>query len=273
MPWNRSILRHFEREPTLIRTPVRDVHSESGGEDLLRGGNSAIVTRVGDTVRRPTGPWTPAVHLLLRALRSSGVRGVPEPLGVDEQGREILTFLPGEVGHYPLPGWVWSPSILHDAGSLLRRVHDASVPLVACDLEWQMPSREPREVICHNDVAPYNMTFVDGRLTGLFDFDMASPGSRVWDLAYLAYRLVPWGEDAGVAISDEDRLSRTEQLIHAYGLPFARDAVLRVMAERSRELAVFTDERLRDTGDSDFADHAAMYRRDAARIDAFTGRG
>lgn len=49
-----------------IRAPVSGDQSESGGEEPLRGGNSAIVTRVGDTVRRPTGPWTPAVHLLLR---------------------------------------------------------------------------------------------------------------------------------------------------------------------------------------------------------------
>ncbi|MFC3624208.1 phosphotransferase [Microbacterium aurantiacum] len=133
-----------------------------------------------------------------------------------------------------------------------------------------MASQEPREVICHNDVAPYNMTFVDGRLTGLFDFDMASPGSRIWDLAYLAYRLVPWGEDGNADISDDERLDRTEQLIDAYGLPFARDEVLTVMAERLRELAVFTGGRLRETGDSAFHAHAAMYRRDAVRIGEFT---
>ncbi len=46
--------------------------------------------RVGDTVRRAAGPWTPTIHALLRHLRASGLSMVPEPLGIDEQGREII---------------------------------------------------------------------------------------------------------------------------------------------------------------------------------------
>ena len=56
---------------------------------------------------------------------------------------------------------------------------------------WQSPTREPAEVVCHNDFAPYNTVFRDRRLTGVIDWDMASPGPRVRDLSYLAYRLVP----------------------------------------------------------------------------------
>ena len=35
-------------------------------EVVLCGGNMTPVVRVGDTVRRATGPWTPTIHALLR---------------------------------------------------------------------------------------------------------------------------------------------------------------------------------------------------------------
>lgn len=92
-------------------------------------------------------------------------------------------------------------------------VHDASVPLVGQDLVWSMPRHEPAEVICHNDAAPYNMTFIDGRIAGLFDFDTAAPGPRVRDLAYLAYRLAPLAEDSGVDTSEQERLARIDLLV------------------------------------------------------------
>ena len=239
-------------------------------EQLLGGGNSNTVIRVGDTVRRVPGPGAPAIHTLLRTLREAGIHEVPAPLGFDEQGREILSYLPGDVGNYPLPAWLWHPAILDDAGALLRRMHDASAPLVSAGLAWSTPSHEPPEVICHNDVAPYNMAFTSGRVTGLFDFDAASPGPRIWDLAYLVYRLAPLGEDSGTDMSDDERLSRSDRLVVAYGVPFRRDEVLRAVAARLQELAIYTDRRMRETGDPEFAAHAAMYRRDAARAEALS---
>lgn len=236
-------------------------------EEDLAGGNSTLVTRVGQTVRRSAGPWTPAVHAFLEALRAAGVTEVPEALGMDELGREVLTFIPGNAAHYPLPEWVWDQSILHDAGALLRRIHDASVGLAGADLEWQLPTHQPAEVVCHNDAAPYNMVFRDGRLAGLIDFDTASPGSRVWDFSYLAYRLVPLGENGGGAAPEEnERLSRLDTLIKAYGLPFEHRKVFETLATRLDELAEFTDGRAADTGRADFLDHSAMYRRDRDRV-------
>jgi len=235
-------------------------------EEVLTGGNSNDVQRIGRTVHRTPGPWTPAVHALLRTLRSAGIREVPESYGFVEQGREVLSFLPGDVGNYPLPDWLWGSTILSDAAALLRRIHDASTTLVDHNLAWNLPRHEPAEVICHNDVAPYNMTFSNGRVTGLFDFDTASPGPRIWDLAYLAYRLAPLGEDAIPAVStDAERLERVDVLVAAYGIPYSRNTMLLTVATRLEELAVYTDGRFAETGDTSFRDHAAMYRRDATR--------
>jgi hypothetical protein len=41
-------------------------------EIRLDGGNAGGAVRVGDTVRRTAGPWTPAVHALLAHLAGKG---------------------------------------------------------------------------------------------------------------------------------------------------------------------------------------------------------
>lgn len=236
-------------------------------DEALAGGNSTDVRRVGETVRRTAGPWTPRVHELLRVLRGAGVLEVPEPLGLDESGREVLSYLPGEVANYPLPGWLWQCSVLAESAALLRRVHDASARLAGVRDGWQLPSHEPVEVICHNDVAPYNFVFADGHVSGLIDFDTASPGPRIWDLAYLAYRLVPFVADAGAeAPAEGERIERLNLLIAAYGTDYSPAEVLTVMAARLEELAAFTEHRADDTGRADLREHAAMYRGDAVRV-------
>lgn len=67
------------------------------GEQRLDGGNMEPVFRVGDTVRRVTGPWTLAVHKLLDVYAEHDVIEAPRALGLDEQGREILSYREGVV--------------------------------------------------------------------------------------------------------------------------------------------------------------------------------
>ena len=91
----------------------------------LHGGNISTVVRVGDTVRRNAGPWTPAVHALLRHLEYVGFTGAPRALGIDERGREVLSYLDGECGEYPLaPHWVTEEALVTVA-TMLRMFHDA----------------------------------------------------------------------------------------------------------------------------------------------------
>lgn len=232
----------------------------------LAGGTSTAVIRIGDTVRRTAGPWTPTIHALLRRLRAAGITEVPEPLGLDTEGREILSYRPGEVAGYPLPDWLWVPDIVDQAGALLRRIHDASAGFDHPDAVWQLPSHQPAEVICLNDVAPYNMVFDDGRLTGVIDIDTASPGPRIWDLAYLAYRLVPFVEDAGEPFAPDEQQGRLDRLISAYGAAWSLGEVLAVVVDRLLELARYTDTRAISTGRAEFVEHAALYRRDADRL-------
>lgn len=230
----------------------------------LPGGSMNAPVRYGDRVHRVAGPWTPTVHALLRHVRERGVTALPEPLGMDEEGREVLTFLPGVVPAYPMPGFVRTDGTLEAAGRLLRAVHDATEGFDLAERTWQLPAHEPVEVVCLNDVAPYNMVFEGGRLTGLIDLDTASPGPRVWDLAYLAYRLVPIarpGHSDLPASSGPELRRRLALLCAAYG-DIDAEAVLAVVPERLLELAAFTEARAGER--PELAAHARMYRADAA---------
>jgi len=123
-------------------------------------------------------------------------------------------------------------------------------------------------VICHNDVAPYNLIVRDSRLVGVIDADMASPGSRLWDVAYLAHRLAPFAEDA----SDFDPTVhgspsvRVALLVEAYGGSWSQEEVVGMIVARLEELVVFTERRAAETGRREFLDHVAMYRRDVGRL-------
>lgn len=263
----------FQKEPDVGgpavlngRAPCSRLGSVAN-EEVLTGGNSSVVVRVGDTVRRNSGPWTTAVHALLDALHTAGVTGVPVAAGLDELEREVVSFLPGDTVQYPLPAWVWHPSILRDAGKLLRQIHNASIAVVRTPLTWQLPTHGPVEVVCHNDFAPYNMVFQDRKFVGVFDFDAASPGPRIWDFAYLAYQLVPLIQGAGPGEPGAaEKLPRLDDLTRAYGYPFTHREVFESLAARLLELADYSARRAAETGRAELNDHAAMYRRDSTRM-------
>ncbi|WP_098456317.1 phosphotransferase enzyme family protein [Sanguibacter antarcticus] len=245
-------------------------------EEVLEGGGVTRVSRVGDTVRRPVRSWTPAVHELLHHLREDGFDGAPRALGLDEHGREILDYVPGEVGNYPLSAQVRSESALVSAGRLLRRFHDATTSALPRGLEgWQLGSLDPVEVLCHGDFAPYNCVFRDGEAVAIIDFDTVRPGPRSWDLAYALYRFAPLtrpenGDGFG---STSDQASRARQLLDAYGATAEqRAATVAMLVPRLQSLVDFM-QAAADAGDAGFARHIAdghadLYLHDIAYIDA-----
>lgn len=220
-------------------------------EEVLTGGGLNEVVRVGSTVRRPTGPWTPNVHRLLEHLAPLGISPVVH--GVDERGREVLSYLEGEVGHPPLSASLRSDEVLVAVARMVRRLHDATVGggggsgagagveagvgLVGVLGGWQFEAVQPVEVICHNDLAPYNMVFRDGMPVGVFDFDGARPGPRWWDVAYTAYCLVPFSPEFGTV---EEQRRRAGLFCEAYGLPVAGMG-LRVLARLEDMVAMIRE--------------------------------
>jgi hypothetical protein len=216
--------------------------SSAPDEMPLLGGTHGPVVRIGDTVRRMARLSTPAVHALLHHLERAGFEGVPRALGFDEQGREVLSYVPGEVavridgGLQPAAGR--TEQTLVDGAQLLRRYHDATRDFVPPpDAAWEFQVGAPRtgEVICHNDLGPYNTVFVDGRARAFIDWDGAAPGSPEWDVAYAAYRFVPFYPDEPCAIigwpAPPDRPRRLRIFCDAYGWDDA-PGLLEVMVRR-----------------------------------------
>ena len=170
------------------------MHDERDMEIPLLGGNvSESVVRVGDTVRKPVTASTPAVEALLKHLAEVGFESAPKTLGRDERGRQVLEFIPGTMadayGQPPL-----TTADLQRVGRLIRELHDATASFVPpADAVWNVaiPSDETDDLICHRDLAPWNLVFADDGRWVFIDWDGAGQGSRLWDLAYAAHGFVP----------------------------------------------------------------------------------
>ncbi|UGB33248.1 phosphotransferase [Metabacillus sp. B2-18] len=166
--------------------------SQYDHEKRLTGGNVSNVYRSGNTVLREVKPESTKIHKLLKHLERKGFHFAPKFLGIDEKNREILSFIEGEAGNYPLKQYMWSDDVLSEIAKMLRFYHDSvsDFPLEeSCQPIDNTP--EPFEVICHNDFAMYNLVFNDRKPVGIIDFDVAAPGPRLWDIAYTLYTCVP----------------------------------------------------------------------------------
>jgi hypothetical protein len=211
-------------------------------DERLPGGNAGGATRVGDTVRRNAGPWTPAVHSLLRHLQSKGFDGAPLPLGIDDQGREILTFLEGDtVGDTePWPGWTHADESLDGVADWLRTFHDTVTDFVPPrDAVWRLGEAwTPGLIVGHNDAAPYNAVWRDDTLAGFIDWDFAAPVTREWDLAFVAFSWVPLHARAVViaeGFSDfASRPARLRRLLQRYGWEGDSREFIGVVQDRAR---------------------------------------
>ncbi|RKN09810.1 aminoglycoside phosphotransferase family protein [Streptomyces radicis] len=212
----------------------------------MTGGNaSAGVVRVGDTVRRPAGPWTPAVHAVLDHLRAVGYRAAPRALGLDERGREVLTFAPGATV-WPERFALLDPEdrLVHVA-RLIREFHDAMAAFTPPpDARWQvlMPAPGEPELIVHHDLAPWNLVLDEATDAWTFiDWDMVGPGTRLWDLAYAARGFVPLTGVPGLGREEGAEAARLRRFVDAYGLAgeAERRALVPLIAARSRAMHDF----------------------------------
>jgi Phosphotransferase enzyme family len=184
-------------------------------ETLLEGGDLNHVVRIGDTVRRPQDEWSPAVHALLLHFEAVGFDGAPRFLGVDDQGREMLSFVEGEAALAPIPA---ADEVLAELGRLLRRMHEAVADFEPPpDARWFMGGEGP--LICHRDLFPPNVILRDGRPVALIDWDFAGPAEALDDVVSAASHWAPLRTDAEQwGLSLERVPERVRVLCDAYGL-------------------------------------------------------
>ena len=198
----------------------------------LDGGNATEgVVRVGDTVRKPWEPTTPAVHELMRTVAAAGI-DVPELQGRDDRGRQIQEFVPGSLAQHSPP--LTLPELAR-VGALLRAIHDACegfAPSAPAPWEPLLPvPRGTADLVCHGDLTPWNLIL--GERWVFIDWDGAAPSTRLWDLAYSAQAFTLNDTSA----DPEEYGARLAALVDGYG-PDAqlRAALPRAIAERTEAM-------------------------------------
>lgn len=235
--------------------------SNCDNEEKLTGGNISAVFRLGDTVRRVLKPDSAKVHRLLKHLESKEYTYAPRFLGVDENGREILSFIQGEAGNYPLKSYMWADDVLIEIAKMLRLYHDAVSDFPLSD-DWKPLDHTPGkiEVLCHNDFAIYNIIFHHKKPIGIIDFDVAAPGPRIWDIAYTLYTCIPlsrlYHSESGEAVyyeplRDAGRIKkRVEIFFESYGMKGIEEDYLEMVLLRLEALCQYI---LRKAGEGDTA--------------------
>lgn len=216
-------------------------------DEVLGGGfaNAGQVARRGEFVVRPAPAHAAALHRYLTALAAAGFAGAPVPVEVRD-GREVLTFIAGDVAVEPFPEWSTADGVLRSVGALLRRLHDAGAE-VELDADWPQDFADPgigaedAVVLCHNDPAQENVVFRDGEAIALIDFDFAAPGRPVWDVAQAAWYWVPMTEAEG----GEDAARRLRVLADGYGLDAEGRRILpEIIAQVTTKEHEFVDARV-----------------------------
>ena len=227
------------------RTRRYDGAADGDGIEMpLTSGNlTEGVVRIGGTVRRPRLPQSTAVADYLDHLQHAGFQGSPRYLGRDGDGRDVLSYLDGDVPGIPLPEWSAADDLLASVARLLRRLHEASAgyaadrgfaaapgtrwrrDLVKIDLPRTDP---PAELVSHLDVTPRNTVVRDGRAAGFIDFDLAGPTTHLLNAYNTAVHWVPLCPPADLPAGwrNVSQPRRLRIFAEAYGLTAEQRAAL-----------------------------------------------
>ncbi|MDG4825408.1 phosphotransferase [Asanoa sp. WMMD1127] len=178
-------------------------------EEALPGGFVTTVVRVGETVRRQPPRGAEFVHRLLDHLAAHDWPGAPRFLGFDADGREMLSYVDGQVpwDRPPEP----TDAALAAVARLVREFHDLTAGTALAG---------DAEVVCHNDLSPKNTVYRPGPIA-FIDWDLAAPGARVHDVAHVCWQFTALGPGADVAEAGR----RVRVVCDSYGLADRTDVI------------------------------------------------
>jgi hypothetical protein len=228
--------------------------ADDGPEIPLTGGDvTEGVVRVGNTVRRPAGPHSALVRRVLEHLAAAGFAGCPRWLGTDERGRDVLTFVEGEVAGRPWPAWVADEDRIRSVARLVRACDDALAPLGLPDeadgfVAPVLLADAPPSVtgspafLGHMDITPENVVFRDGAAFALIDWDLARPTTAVEQVCNVLLWWAPLmpAEDRERVVADVDAVARAVLLVDAYGLAADDRARIVALCRNNAERAWFS---------------------------------
>ena len=160
------------------------------------------------------------MHALLRHFEAVGFDGAPRVLGIDEHGREVLTFIAGADGR---EARCHDDAALVAVAELIRWFHAAVRGFAApAGSAWRpCPQAPDGELVCHNDLSPANTIYAHGRPVAFIDWDLAVPSTVGWDLSYAARTFVPLYAEQDCAAMGYDASERGRRLrlfCDAYGM-------------------------------------------------------
>ena len=225
-------------------------------EQALPGGDVNVVALVGGTVRRPVTSRSEFVHRLLAHLANHQWPGAPAYLGLDDRGRETLSYLPGHVAwQRDQPASVRSDASLVRMAEMVRQLHDLTAGTALAGQS---------EVVCHNDLSPRNTVYQDLgaglRPVAFIDWDLAAPGRRIHDLGHACWQFLNLGPDSWAG-ADEAGAAECGRLMRVicdgYGLTDCSEVLDATLwwqdrcwrgIEAAAETGVPAMVRLRDTG-------------------------
>lgn len=172
-------------------------------EEPLTGGNNADeVVRIGATVHRTRGSGGAFTARVLRHLENVGYAHAPRYLGLDEQGRDVLSFIPGRTTDHPEQR---AEGAYARGGAMLRALHDATAG---------HPLAGGEECVTHGDPGPFNTIFRDGLPVAFIDWSGCAPGSRLDDLGYMAWT---WCVQTLGNVPIADQAAHLRELRDGYG--------------------------------------------------------
>jgi aminoglycoside phosphotransferase (APT) family kinase protein len=144
-------------------------------------------------------------------LESVGFDAAPRWLGLDEQGRDVLSWIDGETftergQMHPYigdpPGRItFSDEQIAAVMRLLRRYHDAF----------------DDDVVCHGDYGPWNIVWRARLPFAVIDFDNACRGDAADDVAYALRTFISYGF---ATAAPKELVRRTRAALQAYGAAF-----------------------------------------------------